>query len=398
MRSSILKHHNLSLLLKSLSVSPWLPRKAFFEALSDLSGLSDNRIPVESVIDEGVAWLIRAQDQSVSNDGGVARHFSLLSGWSTSYPETTGYIIPTLLEYAKLAGDESVRTRSRRMLDWLVKIQLSDGGFQGGLVDSLPVVPVAFNTGQILIGLATGVREFGDEYRKSMRRAADWLVRNQDPDGCWRKHPSPFAMAGDKAYDTHIAWGLLEASRVDSDRAYAEAALANVEWSLTYQKDNGWFDKCCLADPQRPLTHTLGYVFRGIVEAYRFFGNDELLAACLRTANGLLPTVRSNGFIPGRLDSDLTASVSWACLTGSAQIASCWFILYELTGNADYLTAARRVNGYLGRVVKTDCLAEIKGALKGSFPVYGEYCAYQFPNWATKFLVDSFMLEKRVVA
>ena len=34
--------------------------------------------------------LERAQDYSSSEDGGVARHYGLLNGWSASYPETTG--------------------------------------------------------------------------------------------------------------------------------------------------------------------------------------------------------------------------------------------------------------------------------------------------------------------
>lgn len=37
-------------------------------------------------------WLYRAQDESKSRDGGVARDYSLINGWATSYPETTGYI------------------------------------------------------------------------------------------------------------------------------------------------------------------------------------------------------------------------------------------------------------------------------------------------------------------
>jgi hypothetical protein len=35
----------------------------------------------------------------------------------------------------------------------------------------------------------------------------------------------------------------------------------------------------------------------------------------------------------------------------------------------------------------------MRGALKGSFPLYGGYCSYQYPNWATKFLIDANMLE-----
>lgn len=40
-----------------------------------------------------------------------------------------------------------------------------------------------------------------------MRRAADWLVETQDADGCWRRHPTPFAEPGEKVYETHVAWG-----------------------------------------------------------------------------------------------------------------------------------------------------------------------------------------------
>jgi len=102
------------------------------------------------------------------------------------------------------------------------------------------VVPVHFNTGQIVLGLAAGERTFGS-YRTPLRRAADWLVETQDGDGCWRRYQSPFADAGDKTYDTHIAWALLEAAKIEPNRGYAEAALANVHWALTHQRANGWF-------------------------------------------------------------------------------------------------------------------------------------------------------------
>jgi hypothetical protein len=127
------------------------------------------------VLSEVLEWLCRAQDCSRSSDGGVARHYSLVHGWASSYPETTGYIVPTFLAYAERAGDERYAERARRMIDWLVSIQLPNGGFQGGVVGARPVVPVTFNTGQVLLGLAAGVRRFGD-YHEPMRKAADWLV------------------------------------------------------------------------------------------------------------------------------------------------------------------------------------------------------------------------------
>jgi uncharacterized protein YyaL (SSP411 family) len=371
-----------------------LPMAAKAERLSDSRGLSAPDPDIDRAIDEAITWLCRAQDNSTSADGGVARDYSLISGWGTSYPETTGYIVPTMLEYARMRKDDITRQRAKRMLDWLVSIQFPEGGFQGGSIVSTPVTPNTFNTGQILLGLASGVREFGQEYLKSMCRAADWLVNTQDPDGCWRKYPTRHAAPGEKTYETHAAWGLFEAARLEPEKPYAASALANVRWALKSQRENGWFDKCCLTDPSQPLTHTLGYVLRGIIEAYRFSQEESFLQAARGTADNLLTATRGDGFLPGRLDANWRGTVKWACLTGSVQIASCCLLLYQGTGDSRYRDAAFLLNKYVRRTMKVDGPPERRGAIKGAFPVNGDYCAYQYPNWACKFFVDANMLER----
>lgn len=353
----------------------------------------------DRAVAEAVGWLGRAQDHSKTADGGAARHYSLLDGWGSSYPETTGYIVPTLLDYAKTATGPAAadaRDRARRMLDWLVSIQLPGGGFQGGMVDQTPVVPVTFNTGQILMGLAAGVREWGDPYRAPMTRAADWLADTLDPDGCWRRFPTPFAAAGEKAYETHVAWGLLEADRAVPSEKHRAAALANIRWALTHQKDNGWFDRCDLENPAAPLTHTLGYVLRGVVEGYRTSRDPAILAAARKTADGLLGVLEPDGRLPGRLDARWRGAVSWACLTGIVQIAHSWLLLFEETGDGKYREAAGRANRWVRRTMSVDGPPETRGGVKGSFPVDGDYGRYQYLNWAAKFLIDSHLAERRL--
>ena len=381
--------------LRAMSCHPHLCAEAKAEYRQDcLRGLGPDP-GIERAIDEGVAWLGRAQDRSASADGGVARHYSLVTGWGTSYPETTGYIIPTMLDYARLRGDAHARQRAQRMLDFLVSIQFPDGGFQGGSIGATPVVPVTFNTGQILLGLASGVSELG-LHREAMCRAADWLVQTQDPDGCWRKYPTPFAAPGEKTYETHMAWGLLEAARLEPAKPYAEAALANVRWALRQQRPNGWFEQCCLTDPSRPLTHTLGYALRGIIEAYRFTRDDTLLQAARKTADGLLTAIRADGFLAGRLHPNWRGAVRWVCLTGSVQIALCWLMLYQETGDARYRDAAFAANRYVRRTVRLNRPLDIRGAIKGAFPICSPYGTYQYLNWACKFFVDANMLERTV--
>jgi len=367
------------------------------ERRADRRGLPAADPGTERVIEEGIGWLCRAQDLSASDDGGVSRDYSLARrGWATSYPETTGYIIPTFLDCARRFDDEGLRQRARRMLDWCVSIQLPDGGFQGGRIDARPVVPVTFNTGQILIGLALGQAEFGD-YLEPMRRAARFLADSLDEDGCWRSHPTPFAAPGEKAYETHVAWGLFEAARLSPDEGYAEAGLRQVRWALTHQTDNGWYDHCCLTDATAPLTHTIGYVQRGVLEAHRYSSEPLLLDRAVLLADGLMTAIREDGFLPGRLDAGWNPAADWACLTGSAQNAHCYLMLYELTGDRRYRDAGFLLNRYVRRTMHVGGPPGVRGGVKGSFPVDGPYGQYEFLNWAVKFMIDSNAFEEAVL-
>ena len=370
-----------------------LPPSAKKAMAEDRKGLSATDPGPQRVVEEGIAWLMRAQQNSATNDGGVARHYGVMDGWSPSYPETTGYIVPTMLDYARATGSETVRESGVKMLDWLVGIQFPEGGFQGGMINQTPVVPVTFNTGQILIGLASGVEHFGDKYREPMNKAAQWLMDVQDEDGCWRKTPTPFADPGVKAYETHVAWGLLEAARQTTDRGFGEAGLKNVDWALTNQKSNGWFENCCLDDIENPLTHTLGYVLRGILEAHRFSGEAKYLEAALPTADALLGNVKADGKLPGRYDSNWRPAVSWVCLTGAVQVAHCWMMIFKETGEKRYLEAARSVNAYVRRTISIDGPEATRGAVRGSFPINGHYGRFQYLNWACKFMIDANLLE-----
>jgi hypothetical protein len=372
-----------------------LPRRAAAERKADRRGLPSADPGIDAVLAACTDWLCAAQDHSASKDGGVARDYSLLKGWATSYPETTGYIVPTMIELARRRDSPDLHRRARGMLDWFVAIQFADGGFQGGRIDSTPRVPVTFNTGQILLGLAAGAQQYGDPgYLGAMLRAADWLRDTLDADGFWERHPTPFAEPGEKAYETHVSWGLFAAERLAPGRGYGEAGLRQLSWALTKQQPNGWFAANCLNEPERPLSHTIGYVLRGVLEGYQLSRVPELLAAAVRTGDALLGAIGPDGFLPGRLDSAWRPAVDFACLTGSLQNAHCLFLLYQLTGEQGYFDAGRRLNRYVRRTIKVDGPPELRGGVKGAFPVDGAYGEYEFLNWAAKFCIDANLLEQ----
>ncbi|MEW6372846.1 MAG: hypothetical protein AB1584_18090 [Pseudomonadota bacterium] len=376
-----------------------LTKLAKNELKADLLGLPAHDPGPEAVIASCTTWLCRAQDKSASQDGGVARDFSLLHGWSTSYPETTGYIIPTMIAMAQRDGDVRLHERARRMLDWCLAIQFPEGGFQGGKIDAKPRVPVTFNTGQILIGLAAGAAEYQDpRYLEAMHRAASWLRDSLDDDGCWRKFSTPFAKPGEKAYETHVSWGLFEAERVAPGHGYGAAGLRQVDWALTKQQANGWFASNCLTDVEHPLTHTIGYVLRGVLEGHLLSGRTDLLQAAIRTANSLIGAIGPGGYMAGRLDRHFGPAADYACVTGSAQIAHCFFLLYRLAGEARYLAAGQKLNAFVRRTVLLDGHDDRVGGVKGSFPVNGAYGQWQYLNWAAKFCIDANLLEVELAA
>lgn len=346
-----------------------------------------------AVVQANLDWLCAAQDHAKHHDGGVARDFSLVNGWASSYPETTGYIIPTVIDLAHRLKRDDLHDRAHRMLDWCLAIQFPEGGFMGGKIDSTPRVPVTFNTGQILLGLAAGTATYGDRYRDATLRAAAWLRDSLDDDGCWRRFPTPFATPGEKAYETHVSWGLFEAERVAPGHGFGDAGLRQTAWALTKQQPNGWFASNCLVRAEAPLTHTIGYVLRGVVEAWRLSADRRWLDAACRTADALVHVIDPEGRLPGRLDAQFKAAADYVCLTGSVQIAHSLILLHQVTGRDNYLAAARRANQYVRRSVRLDGPPTQRGGVKGSFPVDGEYGQWEYLNWAAKFCIDSQLAE-----
>ena len=77
-------------------------------------------------------------------------------------------------------------------------------------------------------------------------------------------------------------------------------------------------------------------------------------------------------------------------MTVTAQIAYCWLFLYGCTGERCYLNAGRLANSVVRHTVRTTGTPELRG---GSYPIYGDYKQYSYVNWATKFCVDSNLLE-----
>lgn len=353
-------------------------------------------------LQETINWLCRAQD--VSGGGGVARSYGLRAsrsfgkpGWISAYPETTGYIIPTFLDYASFTGDQTYRERALRMAQWEIDVQMESGAVQGGIID-FPPSPAVFNTGQVLFGWARAHQETSEgQFLSAMQRAGDFLVTAQDPDGAWRRGGSRYARQGVNLYDARTAWGLLEASLITQDTRHRETAIRNLDFVCSQQHANGWFPDCCLDDNERPLLHTLAYTAEGLIGAGMLLQEQRYIMAAQRPADALLSRQRADGSLAGQFDKEWHSTTSWSCLTGDAQTSIVWLHLFHVTKEEKYLRAAKRMNQFLmGTQDLRSRNLGVRGGIKGSHPIWGDYGSFEYLNWAAKFFADALLLEARL--
>lgn len=350
--------------------------------------------PLEKHLEAAAAWLLRAQRASA--DDGVAHSFDARTrSWLASYPETTGYIIPTLYDYARHFNAPHMAAAAYRMAQWETAVQLPCGGVRAGTMDADPVVPTIFNTGQALFGWARAFRESGDvSLLGSLVRAADWLVAAQDDDGAWRRHGSPFAPGGEKSYNTRSAFGLVRVHEITREPRHLQSAAKNVAQVLARANPNGFLPDNCLTRNPCPLTHTLAYSIRGILEVGAACGRGDWINHALKMARAIAARQRADGSLPGRLDANWQSAADWSCVTGNAQMAINWFRLAKLTGAHELADHARRANRFNMQLQNLDTRDDnLRGAIKGSHPINGAYMSWRYPNWAAKFFIDALMFE-----
>ncbi len=339
-------------------------------------------------------WLCRAQD--ATPDDGVSAAFDIIAGtWYPSYPETTGYIIPTFFDYAAYTRDDSFRARAIRMADWLLSIQMENGAFPGPPWVKPKDKPVVFDTGQIIHGLVKAFEESGrSSFLDAARRAGDWLVEIQENDGSWRK----FDMELVHTYNTRSAWALLCIDQAERRSQYREAALKNLNWVLSQQSPDGWFCNASFQPDEDPITHTLAYTIEGLLEAGILLSDQRLVDAARLSANALRDQQLRDGYLRGSYSSGWRSEANWSCPTGNAQMALIWLKLYEILNDTSYLQAATAANRFLKQVQSLSSgTPGIKGGVTGSYPIYGDYGHYLYLNWAAKFFADSLMLEEQIM-
>jgi malonyl-CoA O-methyltransferase len=297
--------------------------------------LNKFRAKWENSTDKAILWLL---SNKKDNEG-----IPISSQQKISYPEVTGYTIPTLYQL----GEKQL---AREWISWLMSIQQPDGSFCA--VDGK--TPYTFDTGQVIRGF---VSAFDDcpAVEEPIKKACDWILTQIQPDGRLDT-PSTDAWGNiaDDRIHLYVLPPLIEAGKILNEPKYIDNAHKVLEY-YKHKKDLTEFN-------------TLSHFYAYIIEALCDLGEIDLAQVAMEQVATLQ---KPDGSVPAY------KNVFWVCSTGLAQFALIWYKL-GMKEQAD------RAMSYLEKIQNRS------GGFYGGYGKGVNYFPKEEISWAVKFFLDAY--------
>ncbi len=321
---------------------------------------------------------------------GSSHSYSLVWGWSRAYPETTGYLIPTLLAWGDWRQDERCLELARQWAEWLVGLQQREGFWAGGVVGGQQ--PSVFNTAMIVDGLSALAERMPDAHfaAESAYRGLAWLLVASDADGAWRQ--GLYVPGFTPAYYAYaVAAALRSIERLHQWRKGEELLRRATAYYARHLDADGTLVQAGFHPGPWAFTHTIAYALQGLWEAALYFEEVSLQQRVLRACCRWQMVMQERGRVGGRYRQGWKGDYSFTCPLGNAQLS----VLFRKVGShAGAIALERWADWLLHQAVEhqywgTD--PNRRGALPGSVPLWGPYLRWRYPNWGAKFLLDALL-------
>lgn len=297
------------------------------------------------IYNKSIEWI---ESNSIANEGIINN-----SKLRKSYPEVTGYYIPSLLRWG-------YRELAMSYADWLCSIQKADGSW----FDTMNEAPYIFDSAQILKGLLS-IRNIVADKRmldETIIKGCDWILSCMTEEG-QLKTPieTAWGNVATELIHTYCLSPLMEASKVYGNENYAKAA----------QKILGYYKKYYHNEIVNfsMLSHFYAYV----VEAMLDMGEVEIAKEAMRNMEQYQ---KESGAVPAYRDVD------WVCSTGLFQLALIWFRLDDSErGTKAFEYACKLQNktgGWYGSYISEDNPEESNTYFSG-----------MEISWANKYFLDA---------
>jgi hypothetical protein len=388
---------------KSPPVANLVKKGFLFPALSDEEH-------VKLILD----WLEWAT--SNTSDSGVPQHINLrkyaengVLRLAPSYPETTGYILCSLIFGLRHGLASLTRQKLDRMTSYLLSVQNRDGSVPGvgedfgSLARRIPrpgeeIRGLAFDTGQVLTGLVAYYRhlEARADVADAIERAADWMSARIEADGAYAMSS---CYNGARAYYIRATIGLVEAAKAFGREDWLHAARRNAEWTFRQRSGPAWFRTFSFEDHEFQNLHGIAYTLRGLIALGRNLGELKYVAvskACIdRLLDRSFPDLPVPDAIPGHFADSFRKYRRTVSPTGMCQLALSAFLLAKIYGDSRYAKYGASLIDSVKRFhIRGLTERGLNGLLPGSWPVTGPYMHAVLPNWPIKFFLDGLYIKQ----
>lgn len=294
---------------------------------------------------KAIQWVI---DHSIKNEGIICE-----TNLPKSYPEVTGYYIPTLIRWG-------YRDLACSYAKWLCTIQKEDGSWY----NAEDTAPYVFDTAQILKGLLA-VRTIIPQVEQNILAGCEWILAHMQEDG---RLVTPVKDAWGADLDTcdeviHIYClsPLIESARVFNKPEYRQKALKI--WA--YYKKN-YYEKIMNFSL---LSHFYAYLMEALLD----IGELDMAKKAMTKIEQYQ---KNNGAVPAY------NNCNWVCSTGLFQLSLVWFRLKNITrGNRTFEYACKLQNktgGWFGSYQSEEGMNE-----NNTYFPSGEI------SWAVKYFLDA---------
>ncbi len=319
---------------------------------------------------------------------GSAAYYHLWKGWAPAYPETTGYIIETLFDYADYFSDDHYKKLAVSCADWLCSIQYSDGSFPGGVGSNGQ--PIIFDTGQILFGLTRTYVETNEyRYLSAIESAVQWLVENLQEDGSWQRFS--YVEGYVPSYYTRVTWAILYANAALKDEVITQKMSFALQYYTAKITEQYTIQDWSFAPKKLAYTHTIAYTLEGMLESALILQNKAIIIQIEKIIIKLVYLYQVEGKLAGRYDANWQGDYRFTCVTGNAQLSILLCRFYEVSQDYSYHRFAIGFFEDIEAAPWTLPTKGLQGAIPGSQPLWGAYQRFAFPNWAAKFYLDAYL-------
>jgi len=268
-----------------------------------------------------------------------------------SYPEVTGYYIPTLIKWG-------YKETAIQYAKWLCLIQKPDGSWY----DTEDKMPYVFDSAQILKGLLA-VRDIYPYVDDNILKGCEWILTNMEASGRLKAPDNSIWNSKEYSELIHLycLLPLVEASEVFHIERYKKAAFS----ALNYYKEN-FIDNIMEFGL---LSHFYAYV----IEALLDMGEIDIV----RKAMSKLEKYQDEtGKVPAYKDVD------WVCSTGLFQLALIWFRLGDLKHGKKAFEYACKLQNPSGGWYGSYAVVEDEKKINDYFP-------HSEISWAAKYFLDA---------